>query len=185
MRKLTVFNHVSLDGYFADSHGDMSWAHKQDPEWTAFAAANAKSGGTLVFGRVTYQMMASYWPTPAAMQQNPDVAKQMTALPKIVFSKTLSAPTWQNTRAIRGDIATEMQKLKRDPGTDMVIMGSGTIVAQLAEAALIDAYQLVLNPVVLGGGRTLFDGIAHKLTLKLTSTRAFENGNVVLSYEPS
>jgi len=84
-----VFNSVTLDGYFTDKNSDMSWAHKNDPEWNAFVADNAKGGGTLLFGRITYELMASFWPTPAAMQMMPDVAKGMNSLPKVVFSRTL------------------------------------------------------------------------------------------------
>jgi dihydrofolate reductase len=88
MRKLRVYNSVSLDGYFTDANGDMSWAHKMDPEWQAFVAENVSGGGELLFGRVTYELMASYWPTPAA-QSNPIIAERMNSLPKVVFSKTL------------------------------------------------------------------------------------------------
>ena len=81
MRKIIVFNHVTLDGYFVDMNGDMSWAHKQDAEWNAFVAENARSGGELLFGRITYELMKSYWPTPAAAKAAPVVAEQMNNLP--------------------------------------------------------------------------------------------------------
>src|SRR5260221_4800620 len=97
MRKLIVFNQVTLDGYVADTSGDMSWAHKQDPEGTAFVADNAGGGGVLLFGRVTYEMMASYWPTPQAMKALPAVAEGMNRLPKVVFSRTLDKVSWRNT----------------------------------------------------------------------------------------
>src|SRR4051812_12305715 len=99
MRKLAVFNHVSLDGYFVDMHGDMSWAHQHAPdqEWDAFVAENARGGGALVFGRVTYELMASFWPTPAALEQLPAVAERMNAMPKVVFSRTLEQASWNNT----------------------------------------------------------------------------------------
>jgi dihydrofolate reductase len=184
MRKLAVFNTVSLDGYFVDGKGDMSWAHKRDAEWGSFVSENASGGGALVFGRITYDMMASYWPTPAALQANPAVAERMNGLPKVVFSRTLDAASWSNTRLIKGDLAAETRKLKAEPGPDMVILGSGSIVSQLTDARLIDEYQVVLSPVVLGGGRTMFDGVRQKLSLTLKRTRAFGNGNVVLWYEP-
>jgi dihydrofolate reductase len=184
MRKITVFNNVTLDGYFASKTGDMSWAHKNDPEWTQFAASNAGGGGgELLFGRVTYEMMARYWPGPEAMKQNPEVAKGMNALPKVVFSRSLDKATWANTKLVKGDLLTEVRKLKQEPGKDMVILGSGTIVSQLSEARLIDHYQIVVNPVVLGGGRTLFEGLTQKLDLERTETRAFGNGNVLLTYD--
>jgi dihydrofolate reductase len=183
MRKLLVFNQVSLDGYFTDASGDMSWAHKQDEEWNAWVAANASGGGELVFGRITYDMMKSFWPTLAAAEAFPVVAERMNNLPKIVFSHTMHEATWNNTRLIKGDIETEMRKLKEESGDGLVIMGSGTIVSQLTQAGLIDEYQIVVNPIILGKGRTMFDGVRDRLTLKRTDSRTFKNGNVVLNYE--
>jgi dihydrofolate reductase len=182
MRTLSVFNHVSLDGYFVDAHGDMSWAHKQDDEWNAFTAGNAKGGGALLFGRVTYDMMARYWPSPMALRNSPAVAERMNSLPKVVFSRSMTSAAWANTRVVGDDPAEEVRKMKSQPGPDMVIMGSGTIVAQLTQARLIDQYQLVLSPIVLGSGRTLFEGMHERVHLRLVKTRAFSNGNVVLWY---
>lgn len=184
MPKVTVFNQVSLDGYFADEHGDMSWAHKHDAEWNEWVAGNARGGGALLFGRVTYDMMASFWPTPAALQSAPAVAERMNALPKYVFSRTLRSATWNNTRVLNGDLATEVRKLKSEPGPDMVVLGSGSIVTQLTDARLVDLYQLVVNPLILGRGRKLFDGVRERASLRLESTRSFRNGNVVLTYAP-
>ena len=176
MRKLIVFNQVSIDGYFTDADGDMSWAHKQDAEWNAFVAENAKSGGELLFGRITYELMKSYWPTPAAAKAAPVVAEQMNNLPKIVFSRTLDKAPWNNTKLVGGDLAAEIRKMKNEPGEQMVIMGSGTIVSQLTAEGLIDEYQIVVNPIVLAKGRTMFQGIKRKLNLKRTKTRTFGNG---------
>jgi dihydrofolate reductase len=184
MRKLAVFNMVSLDGYFVDGHGDMSWAHKQDAEWIAFTSGNASGGGVLMFGRVTYDLMTRYWPTPMAAQQNPVVAAHMNSLPKVVFSRTMDKASWNNTKLVKGDLAAEVRKMKQEPGDDLVILGSGTIVSQLAQEGLIDEYQVVVSPIVLGKGRTMFDGVKDRLPLKLTKTRAFGNGNVLLCYEP-
>jgi dihydrofolate reductase len=184
MRKLIVFNHVSLDGYFVDSKGEMSWAHKQDAEWNAFVQGNASGGGELLFGRITYDLMASFWPTPVATQMFPVVAERMNNLPKVVFSRTLDKASWSNTKLIRNGMASEVRKMKQEPGEGMVIMGSGTIVSQLAQEGLIDEYQMVVSPIVLGDGRTMFEGVKERLPLKLTKTRAFGNGNVLLCYEP-
>ncbi len=185
MRKLSVFNSVSLDGYFTDAHGDMSWAHREDDEWNAFASENASGGGVLLFGRITYELMAAFWPTPEAFATMPEVAEQMTALRKVVFSRTLERPSWANTEVVKGDIEAAVRRMKAEPGPDMAILGSGTIVSQLTDARLIDEYQVVVTPVVLGSGRTMFDGIREKFELTLTDTRAFANGNVVLWYELS
>jgi dihydrofolate reductase len=185
MKKLIAYGMVSLDGYFTDQNDDMSWAHKADPEWQAYVSENASGGGELVFGRITYELMASFWPTPAAAKSNPIVAERMNSLPKVVFSRTLDKISWSNTRLMGGDLATEARKLKQETGPNMVIMGSGSIVAQLAGAGLIDEYQIVVSPIILGKGRTLFDGVKARLPLKRTSSRSFGNGNVVLSYEPT
>src|SRR5258708_20935056 len=185
MRKLTIFNNVTLDGYFVDMNGNMSWAHKNDAEWNAFVADNAKGGGTLLFGRITYALMASFWPTPHAIENIPIVAERMNSLPKVVFSRTLDKVSWNNTKLVKGDLATEVRKMKKEPGSGMVIMGSGSIISQLAQEGLIDEYQIVLNPIVLGKGRTMFEGIKERLNLKLSATPTFANGSVFLCYKPA
>jgi dihydrofolate reductase len=184
MRKLVVFNMVSLDGFFVDGKGDMSWAHKNDAEWNAFVNENASGSGVLVFGRITYELMASYWPTPMALKNSPIVAKGMNDMPKIVFSRTLDKASWNNTKLVKGDLATEVRKMKNEPGPNMVILGSGSIVSQLAQQNLIDEYQVALSPIVLGKGRTMFEGVKDKLNLKLTKSRTFGNGTVFTCYQP-
>jgi dihydrofolate reductase len=187
MRTLTVFNNVTLDGYFTGPNGDLSWA-KQDPkddEWNAFVAENARAGSTLLFGRVTYELMASYWPTPAASRNAPVVAERMNGLPKVVFSRTLVHVGWSNTALVKGELEEEIRTMKSGAGGEMTILGSGSIVSQLAQGRLIDEYQVVVHPVVLGQGRTMFDGVKERLGLKLTRTRSFRNGSVFLCYEPS
>lgn len=186
MQKLIVFNHVSLDGYFVDANGDMSWA-KADPndaEWNAFVAENASGGGTLVFGRVTYDMMASFWPTSRAIEMMPVVAERMNNLSKVVFSRTMDQAAWHNTKLVKGDIAAQARRMKQTPGAGMVILGSGSIVAQLAQEGLIDEYQIVVNPIVIGNGKTMFTGVNPKMNLKLTNSRTFSNGKVLLCYVP-
>jgi dihydrofolate reductase len=188
MRKLIVFENVSLDGYFTDANNDMSWAHLRnadDPEWKAFMAENASGESQLLFGRKTYEMMVKYWPTPEAKEKDPKVAGGMNALPKLVFSRTLTNVSWANTKVVKGDPAAEVRKLKKEPGPVLVILGSGSIVAQLAAASLIDEYQLVVTPVALGKGRTLFEGLPKAMGLKRTQSRLFKNGNVLLNYEPA
>ncbi len=103
MRKLVAFNQVTMDGYFAGINGDISWAHKdnKDAEWNAFVADNANAGGLLLFGRVTYELMASYWPTPMALESAPVVAERMNNLPKVVFSRTLDRASWNNTKLVK------------------------------------------------------------------------------------
>lgn len=186
MPRLSVFESVSLDGYFADAHGDMGWAHEvpQDDEFDAFTAGNARGGGTLVFGRVTYHMMAGFWTSPAAHAASPVVAERMNAMAKLVFSRTLTAAPWRNTTLVAADPVAEIRRRKRLPGDDMTILGSGSIVAPLAAAGLVDQIQLVVVPIALGGGRTPFAGATERLSFRLTDSRAFRNGNVVLTYAP-
>lgn len=183
MRKVHVFDNVSLDGFFTDAAADMSWAHKHDEEWNAFASGNASGTSVLLFGRVTYEMMAAFWPTPDAARMLPEVARGMNAAPKLVFSRTLDTVSWQNTTLMKGDLVGAVRTLKTQPGPDLVILGSGSIVSQLTEARLIDAYQIVVNPIVLGRGRTLFETVTQRVDLALAKTRTFKNGNAVLWYQ--
>lgn len=183
MRKVSVFNHMSLDGYICDPQGDMSFAHENsDEQWEQFSNQSAQGGSTLLMGRVTYDMMKSYWPTPAAKKQMPAIAEVMNASEKIVFSRTLRSSDWENTRFVNGDIVAAVKKLKKEDGPDMLIMGSGSIVSQLSAAKLIDEYQLVVNPCVLGKGKTMFATLDDELKLRRTSIQTFQNGNVVLTY---
>jgi dihydrofolate reductase len=186
MTRLVVFNSVSLDGYFTDARSDMSFAHNPvpDSDWDAFVAGNARGGGRLIFGRITYEMMASFWPTPAAAQALPDVAVGMNRLPKVVFSRTLESAPWNNTRLVKTDLIGAIQQMKKESPEDMAILGSGSLVSQLAPQGLIDEYQIVAVPVVLGKGRTMFEGIGERLPLRLIRTQSFANGNVLMCYAP-
>ncbi|HVU49316.1 MAG TPA: dihydrofolate reductase family protein [Polyangia bacterium] len=187
MRRLSVFNQVSIDGYFASPTGDIGWMHRgdDDPELRAFVAGNASGASVLVFGRKTYQMMASFWPTPLAAEQMPAVAEGMNAAPKLVFSRTLARADWRGTRIVRGDLVAEMRRLKREAGAPLVILGSGSLVGPLVAAGLVDELQVLVAPIVLGAGRTMFGGMDRPIALKLTSTRAFANGKLFNVYEPA
>ena len=185
MREIHVFENVSLDGFFTDANSDMSWAHRHDEEWNAFTSGNASGEAELLFGRVTYEMMAAFWPTAEAARMLPDVAAGMNRMKKFVVSRTLKDASWQGTTLLSGDLVAEAKRLKEETGPDLLILGSGSIVSQLTEARLIDEYQIVLTPTVLGRGRTLFETVKDKQSLGLTSTRSFKNGNVVLKYVPA
>jgi dihydrofolate reductase len=184
MRKIIAFENTSLDGFFVDAQGDMSWAHvgSVDDEFNAFVSDNNSGEAEFIFGRKTYELMASYWPTLMAQEQNPIVAEMMNARSKHVFSKTLNELDWSNSHLRTGDLISEVRNLKESAGPDIVILGSGSIVSQLSEAALIDEYHVVVNPIVLGTGRTLFDGRRQPLPLKLGRVFGFKNGKVFLSY---
>jgi dihydrofolate reductase len=184
MRKLSVFNFLTLNGFYKGLAEDISW-HKHGEEEAEFASEGAKTESVLLYGRKTYEMMASFWPTPEGKKFNADVAEGMNNSEKIVFSKTLKAATWQNTRIIRDNIVEEIKKLKKTPGKDMTMLGSGSILTQFADAGLIDVYQFMVDPVALGDGTPLFNGLSKSLDLKLTGSKTFRTGVVLLNYEPT
>jgi len=185
MKSLGVFDFVSVDGFFAGPHGEIDWfkAISHDEQYERFMHQQSKSGSTLMFGRTTYEMMKSYWPTPDAIKNDPHMAAVMNNSPKVVFSKTLKTveegQNWKNvtlSRQIRHDAILE---LKRKSG--ITVLGSGSIVQQLANLGLIDEYQLVVVPLVLGSGKRLFEDV-KKIDLRLEDSRAFANGIVVMTY---
>ena len=184
MGKLSIFVFTTLHGYFEGSNkGDISW-HRHAEEEGEFSAEGLMTGNTLLFGRVTYEMMAGYWPSERALQDNPVVAAGMNNADKIVFSRTLKKAEWNNTRLV-GDLIGEIKTLKRESGKGLTVLGSGSIVTQLAEEGLIDEYQIMVDPVALGSGALLFKGLKQPLGLKLTTTRVFKSGSVLLCYEPA
>ena len=184
MRKVLVSEMISLDGYFAGPHGDLSW-HNVDDEFNALSIEQLDSVDTLLFGRVTYGFMASYWPSAEGLADDPIVAGKMNALAKIVFSTTLTHAEWQNSRIVKAQAAEEIATHKQQPGKDMLIFGSGTLVTTLAEHGLIDEYRLYVNPVALGNGTPLFAGLRERLPLQLLHAQTFRSGNVLLTYQPA
>jgi dihydrofolate reductase len=186
MRKLSVFNSVSLDGYYTDPNNDNSFAHTDadDPELADFIKGNAQGKNVLVFGRVTYDEMVKWWPTPAAKKAMPEVAKGMNDAPKLVFSRTLQSSDWEHTTVTANDPAKEIEKLKRTDGPDLTVLGSGQIVAQLAAAGLFDSVSLLIVPVILGAGKSQFAGVKHKPRWKLARSKTFEkSGRTFVAYE--
>lgn len=183
MRKIFLFMMVSLDGYFEGPNHDLTW-HNVDEEFNDFAIEQIDQMDTLLFGRVTYEMMASYWPTMAAIREDPIVAKKMNSTPKIVFSKTLERADWENTRLSK-DAGETIRQLKGQPGRNLAIFGSNNLVVSLAQEGLVDEFRIMVNPVAIGAGTPLFAGIGDKLNLKLVDTKTFKNGNVLLSYQPA
>jgi dihydrofolate reductase len=173
---------VTLDGFFEGPNREIDW-HNVDGEFNEFAIQQTGSFDALLFGRVTYQLMSSYWPTSEAIKNDPIVAGLMNRLPKIVFSKTLDKAEWNNTRLIKDRIDEEILKLKQQPGKDMALFGSAKLLSTLMQMDLIDEHRLMVNPVVLGKGNPLFKSTKDKLCLKLIQTRTFGNGNVLLCYQ--
>jgi dihydrofolate reductase len=211
MRKVLFFMMTSLDGYFEGPDHDISW-HNVNDEFNDFALAQLKEVDTLLFGRVTYELMAGYWPTEAARNDDPVVAERMNSLPKIVFSRTLSELHWENTTLVKDGFAAEVMKLKQQPGKDLIIFGSTTLVkdgfaaevmklkqqpgkdliifgssdlaVSFLEHGLLDECRIMISPVVLGRGKALFAGINDRLRLRLLRAKTFHSGNVLLYYEP-
>ena len=183
MRKLFLFMMVSLDGFFEGPDHEIDW-HNVDEEFNEFAINQLNEIGTLLFGRVTYEGMASYWPTPFALEDDPDVAGMMNAMPKIVFSRTLERADWNNTRLVKEHIAAEVTQLKQQQGGDIAVFGSANLAESLLEMGLIDELRIMVNPVILGNGKPLFTGIHERQKLKLLQTRTFGSGNVLLTYQP-
>ncbi|KYG75380.1 dihydrofolate reductase family protein [Roseivirga echinicomitans] len=182
MRKLSSFTFLSLNGYYKDLNEDTSW-HQHGEEEAKFSESSLQSENTLLFGRTTYQMMSSFWPSPMAAEMFPKVAQGMNKAKKIVFSSTLNEVEWKNTSIMSGNITEQIAKLKLTPGNDMTILGSGSIVAQFSDADLIDTYQIMIDPVALPNGHTLFSGLKDTLNLKLINSKVFNSGVVLLTYE--
>jgi dihydrofolate reductase len=139
---------------------------------------------TILFGRITYDHMASYWPTEMAKKNDPIIAGKMNSLQKMVFSKTLQKAEWENTTLVKNDIEKNIIKLKQQPGKDIVILGSGTIVSALTQLDLIDEHRFIISPVILGGGTLQFTGNIDRKKLELTDIKKFSTGVVMLYYQP-
>jgi len=187
MRKVLLSNLVTLDGFFAGPKGELDW-HIVDEEFNQYAIDLLSKVDALLFGKVTYQLMADYWPAAATNPSTPksdvEIADKMNNLPKIVFSKTLQEVKWNNSRLVKDNIAEEISKMKQQPGKDMVIFGSGSVVSTFMQHGLIDEYRIIVNPIVLGNGKPLFKGINGKQNLKLLKTKVLGSGVVILYYEP-
>jgi dihydrofolate reductase len=202
MRRITVFDRVSADGYFAGPDGNLDWVVPDDEvdkeaaqEIDKSAAGGSQGVGTVLFGRRTYEMFAAFWPKVLKESSAPDPhvpgrrSKEMKAMAtwlneseKVVFSKTLKEATWNNTRIVRELDPRGVEAMKREPGKDMIIFGSGSIVSVLTEHGLIDEYRLIVGPVILGGGRSLISGVSKGRKLDLMEAKPYPSGNVMLRY---
>lgn len=178
MRKVIVSNLMSLDGFFEGPNHELDW-FVVDQEFFEYARDMLRGVDTILFGRKTYQHMADYWPSAPAEE----IADQMNNLPKIVFSRTLESAEWQNSTLVKNDAVAEISKLKQLPGKDMVILGSASLASFLLQRGLIDEYRVILNPVLLGSGSPLFQDVKQRLRLKLSRTKLFGSGVVVLYYQ--
>ena len=185
MRRVIVSNLISLDGYIAAADGDLGWFAVGD-EFFAYAKDLMSRVDTILFGRVTYQMMEAYWTDPAVMESDPLVARPMNELPKVVFSRTLKRVSWgmRDNASLSADPVTTVTQLRSKPGGDMVIFGSGGLVSALAPHGLIDEYRFIINPSILGHGIAMFRGLDTRIPLKLAASRSFDGKTVMLTYHP-
>jgi len=179
VRKLILQMMTTLDGYFAGPNGEADW-HVVDDEFNQYVEETLSQTDCLIFGRVTYELMAGFWPTEHARRNDPVTAKYMNELSKIVVSRTMERADWINTRLIRTNVGEEIRKLKEQPGKDLLILGSSQLAFTLKE--LIDEYRFFINPVMLGEGKTVFNGNRQRMNFELMRARTFRSGNVLLYY---
>ena len=184
MRKVIFFMLTTVNGFYERAPWVIDWHHAGDPEFNDFALAQLDAADLMVFGRRTYEGMAAYWPTEDAITSDPDVARRMNTMAKVVFSRSLGDATWQNTRLVRGDAAEEVARLKAASGRDIIVMGSGDLATSLAERRVIDELRILVNPIALPEGKPVFAGLKADLPLRLLSARTFASGNVLLTYAP-
>jgi dihydrofolate reductase len=182
MRKVIASPFTSLDGFMSGLHGEIEWNVPYfDEEMATLVEEQLEDAGTLLFGRVTYQWFAQFWPT-AGEKDDPGHADKMNALPKIVFSKTLDRAEWNNSRIVRDNVVEEITRLKQQAGKDLVIDGSPTLIHSFTSLGLIDEFRIRLHPVVLGNGVPLFK---EQMNLKLLEARPLSSGVVFLRYQPA
>ena len=184
MQRILVFNNVSIDGLFSDADGGVGWAKRDGEELTEYVKQSRGDISNYLFGRTTYQMFAGFWPTPAGKAANPYFAKILSEGQKVVFSKSLKQAAWENTVIEPTADASTIRRLKSSGKGDCLIFGSGSLVRDLTEKGLIDEYQLVLNPVILGRGQPLFSPLPASIELRLLEAKTFRNGTVLLRYQP-
>ena len=177
--------HTSLDGFVAGPNGEMDWINV-DEEIFDYVGQQTNEADTALYGRVTYQMMESYWPTVLLNNSSTELelrhAKWMENISKIVFSETLEKVEWNNTRLINENIPKEIIKLKQQPGKNIMIFGSPRLTHSFMQWDLIDEYRININPVILGGGIPMFN-IHSRIDLKLIATKIFRSGVAGLHYK--
>ncbi len=184
MRKITFFMLISVDGFFEGVNHDISWHNAGDSEFNTFALEQNQKTGTFLFGKRTYELMKSWWPTDEAKASDPEVSKMMNETPKIVVSNSIKESNWENTSFINQDVIGEIRKLKEEDGKDIMIFGSNELTVSLMRENLVDEFRIMVNPLVLGDGTKLFSGLTEKYNLKLVGVRNFENGNILFDYIP-
>ncbi|HEY3251394.1 MAG TPA: dihydrofolate reductase family protein [Ignavibacteria bacterium] len=187
MRKVMLSTHMTLDGFMAGPNKELDWHFENwNDDMERYISEQKNDIDTILVGRVTYQSMAKHWPAVAedqlARKNDIEFANWMNRLPKVVFSRTLSAVEWNNSRLVKHNISEEISKMKRQTGKDMILWGGVGIVSTFIQLGLIDEYQIWIAPVILGSGMPLFKNVKCRLDLKLLETNSFSNGVILLSY---
>src|SRR5215469_14522885 len=189
MRKIITTTWVTLDGFIAGPNGEMDWIGEiYDEAMSTYENNLISEADTLLLGRVTYQSFAGSWPyvpdNPNASEGEKVYARKLNAMRKLVFSRTLESVEWNNSLLLKEVVPEEIEQLKHEPGRDMLIYGSASIIQALTNHGLIDEYQVLVHPVILGSGKPLFQDIKDQVKLKLVNTRTHPSGVVVLFYQP-
>jgi dihydrofolate reductase len=181
MRRVGAWELVSLDGIMERPE---NWAFSySDEEMGEASASGMARSDALLLGRVTYEHMAAYWPHQAG---GAPMVDYINSVPKFVVSATLEESLeWNNSTVIGGNAAEEIAKLKRRPGKDITVLGSGVLVRSLLRDGLLDELRLMVHPVILGGGKHLFEDEEDRKALKLVDSRTFATGVVYLTYRPA
>jgi dihydrofolate reductase len=184
MRTLASFIATSLDGFYEGPNGEFDWLIP-DEEFNDFAVRQLDEADTLVFGRATYEHMAAYWPTDQARVNDRGITSRMNTKPKLVFSTALEYAGWSNTSIIAGEAVEQMKMVKTAPGGELLVLGSAHLTAHLAAAGVLDELRIMVCPIAIGQGRSLFRDMEERLSLSLARVRQFDSGNVLLTYGPS
>ena len=188
MRKIIVSMNATLDGFIAGPDCELDWHFQSwDDEMAGSTAEQLSRADTILLGRVTYKAMAAYWPVRAinlcAAREDVDFTDMMNSYKKIVFSSTLKNAAWNNSRIVRKDAEAEINRLRKEPGKDMIIYGSVNLISYLEAAGLIDEYRLWVHPVMLGKGKGLFRDLKKRVDLELYKTKTFRSGVILLYYQ--
>lgn len=185
MKKIILSVMVSLDGFIEGPDREIDW-HNWNDDMDEYMSSFFKNVDTIILGRTAYELMANYWPTAAAESENPLIAHKMNKLAKLVYSKTLTKAEWRNTSIIHELKKEDILKLKENAEKDIVIFGGAEIAQSFIKHKLIDEFRLIVNPVVLGKGKPLFDNNSdQKIHLKLLNCIPNGSGNVIICYHPS
>ncbi|MEV4535834.1 dihydrofolate reductase family protein [Asanoa sp. NPDC049518] len=186
MRKVIYWVHTSVDGFVDGPNGEFDWA-ALGPELSAYASEVHDRVDTFLYGRAVWEMMSSYWPTAEQTSDHPhdlEFAPIWRATPKIVFSRTLRGPLDHGTRLISDNLVSEVKALKSAPGKDLLLNGGSQLAGVFAEEGLLDEIQVIVHPVVLGGGKQVLPLDKTRVNLDLVETRTFDDRAVLLSYVP-